>query len=863
MGGYLMSSDAPERFDPETGIAAEVETARIEREMEQSYIDYAMSVIAGRALPDVRDGLKPVHRRILYAMHQSGISARSAHRKSSSIVGEAMGDYHPHGDSAIYNALARMAQDFSMRYPLVDGQGNFGSVDGDPPAAMRYTEARMSPIAEELLDDIEMDTVEFTSNYDDRLTEPAALPAAFPNLLVNGSSGIAVGMSTNIPPHNLGEVIDATIHLIHHPDCTVEDLMSHIQGPDFPTGANIVGQNAIHKAYKTGRGRIRVRAEFDVRDDRIVITELPFQTNKARLVERIADNVNAGTIEGIRDLRDESDRDGIRVVVELKRGANPDVVKNQLLEHHLESTFGVINLALVDGQPQVLTLKETLHEYLEHRRTVVRRRSQYELDEKRDRAHILEGRLRALEQADDVVDIIRNSTDRDSAKAALRGEHTVESDEDGKSLPTFDFSEAQANHIVAMQLGSLTSLESDEIKDEYESVQTRIDRLQTILNDPDELDGVVEDELAAIRDEYADERRTTIIEDDGTVTHEDLIAQEDVIVVVTEDDYIKRMSLEDFRSQHRGGKGIIGTSLKDGDAVSSVYVANTHDYLLYFTNHGQVYQLKTYQIPEMSRTARGKSAVNLLDLDDGEQITAVVNTAEMDVDNNDERYLTMVTQSGYIKRTSVTSFQNIRSTGIIAINLGADDTLIDVEVTDGNRDIILGTRKGMAIRFDEADVRSMGRSARGVHGIKLENNDTVAALAAVHDDQDDWVLTVTEHGYGKRTDIDQYRQQSRNGKGLIDIKTNERNGRVCEVETVKGDDELFIMSRNGQILRTPVNDISTVGRNTMGVIVMDLEDDDTVTSVDIHPGTDDSSETDDDTLKGESKSASATSSAQD
>jgi len=858
-----MSSDAPERFDPETGIAAEVETARIEREMEQSYIDYAMSVIAGRALPDVRDGLKPVHRRILYAMHQSGISARSAHRKSSSIVGEAMGDYHPHGDSAIYNALARMAQDFSMRYPLVDGQGNFGSVDGDPPAAMRYTEARMSPIAEELLDDIEMDTVEFTSNYDDRLKEPAALPAAFPNLLVNGSSGIAVGMSTNIPPHNLGEVIDATIHLIHHPDCTVEDLMSHIQGPDFPTGANIVGQNAIHKAYKTGRGRIRVRAEFDVRDDRIVITELPFQTNKARLVERIADNVNAGTIEGIRDLRDESDRDGIRVVVELKRGANPDVVKNQLLEHHLESTFGVINLALVDGQPQVLTLKETLHEYLEHRRTVVRRRSQYELDEKRDRAHILEGRLRALEQADDVVDIIRNSTDRDSAKAALRGEHTVESDEDGKSLPTFDFSEAQANHIVAMQLGSLTSLESDEIKDEYESVQTRIDRLQTILNDPDELDAVVEDELAAIRDEYADERRTTIIEDDGTVTHEDLIAQEDVIVVVTEDDYIKRMSLEDFRSQHRGGKGIIGTSLKDGDAVSSVYVANTHDYLLYFTNHGQVYQLKTYQIPEMSRTARGKSAVNLLDLDDGEQITAVVNTAEMDVDNNDERYLTMVTQSGYIKRTSVTSFQNIRSTGIIAINLGADDTLINVEVTDGNRDIILGTRKGMAIRFDEADVRSMGRSARGVHGIKLENNDTVAALAAVHDDQDDWVLTVTEHGYGKRTDIDQYRQQSRNGKGLIDIKTNERNGRVCEVETVKGDDELFIMSRNGQILRTPVNDISTVGRNTMGVIVMDLEDDDTVTSVDIHPGTDDSSETDDDTLKGESKSASATSSPQD
>jgi DNA gyrase subunit A len=851
-----MSSDAPERFDPETGIAAEVETARIEREMEQSYIDYAMSVIAGRALPDARDGLKPVHRRILYAMHQSGISARSAHRKSSSIVGETMGDYHPHGDSAIYNALARMAQDFSMRNPLVDGQGNFGSVDGDPPAAMRYTEARMSPIAEELLDNIEMDTVEFTANYDDRLSEPAVLPAAFPNLLVNGSSGIAVGMSTNIPPHNLGEVIDATIHLIHHPECTVEDLMNHVQGPDFPTGANIVGQNAIYKAYKTGRGRVRVRAEFDVQDDRIVITELPFQTNKARLVERIADNVNAGTIEGIRDLRDESDRDGIRVVVELKRGANPDIVKNQLLEHHLESTFGVINLALVDGQPQVLTLKETLHEYLEHRRTVVRRRSQYELDEKRDRAHILEGRLRALEQVDDVVDIIRNSTDRDNAKAALRGEHVVESDERGESLPTFDFSEDQANHIVAMQLGSLTSLESDEIEDEYESVQERIERLQTILNNPDELDAVVEDELATIRDKYADERRTRIIEDDGTVTHEDLIAQEDVVVVVTEDDYIKRMSLEDFRSQHRGGKGIIGTSLKDGDTVSSVYVANTHDYLLYFTSHGQVYQLKTYQIPEMSRTARGKSAVNLLELDDGEQITAVVNTAEMDIDDDEERYFTMVTQSGYIKRTSVNSFQNIRSTGIIAISLGADDKLIDVEVTDGNQDIILGTRKGMAIRFNEGDVRSVGRSARGVHGIKLEDTDAVAALAAVDDDQDDWVLTVTEHGYGKRTDIDRYRQQSRNGKGLIDIKTNERNGHVCEVETVGISDELFMMSRKGQILRTPVDDISTVGRNTMGVIVMDLEDTDTVASVDTHPRTDDSSEAD--SGDGESESENAT-----
>ena len=825
-----MSSDAPDVFDPAAGIAAEVETARIEQEMEQSYIDYAMSVIAGRALPDVRDGLKPVHRRILYAMHEAGVTARSSHRKSSSIVGETMGDYHPHGDSAIYDTLARMAQDFSMRYPLVDGQGNFGSVDGDPPAAMRYTEARMAPIAEELLEDIEMDTVDFQSNYDDRLEEPEVLPSAFPNLLVNGSSGIAVGMSTNIPPHNLGEVIDATVHLIEHPDATIEDLMEHVKGPDFPTGANIVGRNAIHKAYKTGRGRIRVRAEFEVEDDdRIVITELPFQENKARLVERIADDVNEGKIEGIRDLRDESDRDGIRVVVELKRGANAEVVKNQLLEHHLESTFGVINLALVDGQPRVLTLKETLVEYLEHRREVVRRRSQSELEEKEDRAHILEGRLTALEHVDDVVEVIRNSESRDDAKAALRGEHVVEVD--GEPLPSFDFSEAQADHIVAMQLGSLTAMEADEIKSEYEDVQARIERLEAILGDPDELDAVVRDELLEVKDEYDDDRRTSIIEDTGTVTHEDLIAEEDVVVVVTEDDYIKRMPLDTFRAQHRGGKGIIGTELKESDRVSSVYVASTHDYLLYFTNHGQVYQLKTYQVPEMSRTARGKSAVNLLDLDDGEEITAVVNTAEME--SEAEKFLTMTTRNGYIKRTSVEKFQNIRSTGIIATRLDEDDALADVEVTDGERDLILASRGGMAIRFAEDEVRAMGRSARGVRGIDLEDGDEVAALAAVDPDRHQWVLTVTENGYGKRTDIEQYRRQSRNGKGLIDIKTNDRNGRVCELETVGPGDHLFVMSGEGQILRTPVEDLSTVGRNTMGVIVMELDEGDSVASVDV------------------------------
>ncbi len=809
-----MSSDVP---NPDDVRAAQVTNARIEDEMEQSYIDYAMSVIAGRALPDVRDGLKPVHRRILYAMHEAGVTSRSAHRKSSSIVGETMGDYHPHGDSAIYDTLARMAQDFSMRYPLVDGQGNFGSVDGDPPAAMRYTEARMAPIAEELLADIERDTVDFQSNYDDRLTEPAVLPSAFPNLLVNGSSGIAVGMSTNVPPHNLREVIDATVELIETPDATVEDLMEHVKGPDFPTGANIVGRNAVHKAYKTGRGRVRVRAVFDVDEEegRIVITELPFQQNKARLVERIADDVNEGSIEGIRDLRDESDRDGIRIVVELKRDAMAEVVKNQLLESHLERTFGVINLALVDGAPQVLDLKQTLEHYVEHRRDVVRRRSEHELDERADRAHILEGRLKALDRVDDVVETIQDSADRDAARAALQS--------------GFEFSEAQAEHIVRMQLGSLTSMETEEIEAEYETVTARIERLETILGDPDELDAVIVDELRDIAEEYGDERRTSFIEDAGTVTHEDLIPEEECVVVMSEDDYIKRMPLSTFRAQNRGGKGIIGADLKKGDRVSSVFQANSHDYLLVFTNHGQIYQLKTYEVPEMSRTARGKSAVNLLDMADNEEIEAVVNTDDL----ADDEFLTMVTRDGYIKRTAAGEFENIRTTGIRAIRLEDGDELVDVEVTDGGTDIVIGSRNGMAIRFDEAEVRAMGRTARGVIGIDLREGDAVAGVAAIDADRHDWVLTVTENGYGKRSDLDEYRKQSRNGMGLIDIKTGERNGPVVAIEAVTYGDHLLAMSGDGQIMRTRVEEVSTVSRNTMGVIVMDLGVGDAVSCVDI------------------------------
>ncbi|TYT60648.1 DNA gyrase subunit A [Natrialba swarupiae] len=814
-----MSSDVPDPTDIE---ARAVENVRIEDEMEQSYIDYAMSVIAGRALPRVEDGLKPVHRRILYAMHEMGVSSGSSHRKSSSIVGETMGDYHPHGDSAIYDTLVRMAQDFSMRYPLVDGQGNFGSMDGDPAAAQRYTEARMSPISEELLEDIEKDTVDFSANYDDRLQEPDVLPAAFPNLLVNGSSGIAVGMSTNIPPHNLGEIIDATIELIDDPDATVEDLMDHVKGPDFPTGANIVGRDAIYSAYKTGRGRLRVRAEFEVEEwkndrERIVITELPFQTNKARLVERIAEDVNDGDLEGISDLRDESDRDGVRIVVECKRGANVEVVKNKLLENHLERTFGVINLALVDGQPRVLSLKESLAEYIAHRREVVRRRSEYDLAEAEDRAHILEGRLRALENVDEVVDLIQNSDDRSAAKDGLQEE--------------FDFSADQADHIVRMQLGSLTSMEAAEIEDEYEDVTDEIERLTSILESEQELLSVIKDELREVKAEYDDDRRTSIVEDQGTVTHEDLIPEEEVFVVMTEDDYVKRMPIDTFDPQGRGGKGIIGADVKEDDRVTTVFRANTHDYLLCFTNRGKVYQLKAYEIPEMSRTARGKSAVNILDLEGDEEITAIVDTDAF----GDDEYVTMATRNGYVKRTAGEEFDNILSTGIIAADLEDGDELIDVEVTDGSQDLVIGTEQGMTIRFDETEARAMGRNARGVNGIKLEGDDAVAGLVATDEDDDRALLTVTRNGYGKRTHLSEYRTQSRYGKGLIDIKTGERNGPVRAVKAVSADDQAVLMSERGQIIRTRVDEVSTVGRNTMGVIVMEVDADDAVASVDVIP----------------------------
>ena len=849
-----MSSDVPDSTGGETG-AARIDSVRIEEEMEQSYIDYAMSVIVGRALPKVEDGLKPVHRRVLYAMARDGVTSGATHRKSSKVVGDTMGDFHPHGDSAIYDALARMAQPFSMRAMLVDGQGNFGSVDGDPPAAMRYTESRMSPIAEELLEDIGKDTVDFSPNYDDRLEEPDVLPAAFPNLLVNGSSGIAVGMSTNIPPHNLGEVIDATIHLIENPGCSIPELMEYVPGPDFPTGATIVGRDGIYEAYESGRGRIRVRADYEIEEsgqgERIVVTELPFQTNKARLIERIANAVTDGKLEGIRDLRDESDRDGIRVVIELKQGAVTDIVENRLLDGYLESTFGMINLALVDGEPRVLDLKQTLQEYAAHRREVVRRRSEYDLERAEDRAHILEGRLEALANAEEVIELIRNAADRDEAKAALR--------------EAYGFSERQADHVVRMQLGSLTALEAEEIEAEHAAVTEEIERLETILADRGELDAVIIEELREVRGEYADERRTAIAENDGTVAHEDLIPQEEVLIVLTEEDYIKRMPATEFSAQNRGGKGIIGTKLKSGDRVATVFRTNTHDHLLCFTNEGRVYELRGYEVPEMSRTARGTSAVNLLDFDDEEEIAAVVSVDDLDPGE----YLTTVTRSGYVKRTAAGKFSNIRSTGIIATKLDASDELVDVVVTDGSNDIVIATREGRSIRFAESDVRAMGRSARGVRGIQT-SADGVAGIAAVNDEETRWLLTVTERGYGKRSPIDAYRRQSRNGKGLIDIKTEERNGRTKAIKAVGPGDHLFAMSEGGQILRAPVESISVVGRNTMGVIVMDVGSDDRLASVDVLPaarGTDASDlETDTDTdpgIDGESERTDAVATAPD
>ena len=794
--------------------ASNVDNVRVEDEMEQSYIDYAMSVIAGRALPDVRDGLKPVHRRILYSMEYEDITSSSGHRKSSSVVGTAMGNWHPHGDKSIYDALVRMAQDFSMRYPLVDGQGNFGSLDGDPPAAMRYTEARMAPLAEEMLADIDKDTVGWQSSYDDRVNEPKVLPARFPNLLVNGSSGIAVGMSTNIPPHNLGEVIDAAVELIDNPDATVPDLMEHVKGPDFPTGGKVVGRNAIAEAYETGRGKLTVRGvtERDDEEGRLIITEMPYQVDKADLIEKIADLVGDGTVEGVRDIRDESDRDGVRVVIELKRGASPELVRNRLFEHtRLEKTFGVINLALVDGQPRVLSLREMLREYLDHRREVVRRRSAHELDEAEERAHVLEGRLVAIDNAEEVVDLIREADDRSDAKTDLQDEYGM--------------SERQAEHVVRMQLGSLTSLERDDVEEEHAELEGSIERLEEILEDEDVLMDVVKDELLEVKERYADERRTRIEEGGDEVTREDLIPEKRVLVVMTKDGYAKRMELSEFDAQKRGGKGIIGADLKEDDELTSAFVADNHDFLLCFTNHGNAYWIKTYEVPEAGRTARGRSVVNLIDLDEDERVTATVPVDSFEED----RCFVMVTRGGSVKRVRASEFSNPRSTGIIATSLEDGDELVGVELSDGDGCVVVGTQNGMTICFNEEDARQMGRSARGVRAVELEEGDGVADVTTVDGPKGEGHLfTVTSDGYAKRTPLGEYRCQGRAGKGLVDVKTDER--RVA-LDRVDGGEQVVVTSKDGQVMRTRVDEVSEIGRNTQGVIIMRLEGGDEVADV--------------------------------
>lgn len=788
----------------------------IEEEMRRSYIDYAMSVIVGRALPDARDGLKPVHRRILYAMHELGTTHNKPYKKSARIVGEVLGKYHPHGDAAVYDALVRMTQDFSMRYPLIDGQGNFGSVDGDAPAAMRYTEVRLARMAEELLEDIDKETVDFMPNFDDSLEEPVVLPGKLPNLLLNGSAGIAVGMATNMPPHNLCEIVDAVTAVIEDPDIEVRELLEYVEGPDFPTGGIICGRQGILRAYHTGRGIIRIRGRVSVEKednrDRIIVSELPYQVNKAKLLEDIARLVREKKIDGISDLRDESDREGMRVVIELKTNAVPKVVLNRLYKHtQLETAFGIINLALVNGEPRVLTLKGLIQEFINHRKEVVRRRTRYELGKAEKRAHILEGLMLALANIDRVIKIIRASKTAEDARKALLG--------------AFTLSEVQAKAILDMRLQQLAALERDKIEEEHKKLLERISWLREVLASEEKVLGIIKEELTELRQRYGDERRTEILEEAPELTLEDLIAEEDVIVTITNRGYIKRLPADTYRSQRRGGKGVIGIETKEEDFVSDVFVASTHDNLLFFSNRGRVYLKKVYEIPEGGRYARGKAIVNLLEVEEGEQITACIPIKEFD----EEHYLLMATRQGRVKKTPLTAFRNIRRTGIIAINLLEGDELVSVALTDGGCEVVLGTRNGKAIRFSEKDVRPMGRAASGVIGIKLEGDDRVVGMVTTKEEIT--ILAVTENGYGKRTPLGEYPLQKRGGKGVKNIITSPRNGPVVEIKGVKDEDELVLMSSQGMAIRLPVEGISKLKRNTQGVKLMRLNPGDKVRAV--------------------------------
>lgn len=789
---------------------------KIEEEMKKSYIDYAMSVIVGRALPDARDGLKPVHRRILYAMHELGTTHNKPYKKSARIVGEVLGKYHPHGDVAVYDALVRMTQDFSMRYPLIDGQGNFGSVDGDSAAAMRYTEVRLSKIAGELLADIEKETVDYMPNFDESLMEPLVLPGRLPNLLLNGSSGIAVGMATNIPPHNLVEVVDAAIAVIDDPDIGLSELMEHIPGPDFPTGAFIHGRAGIVKAYQTGRGTIRLRARAVVEEDkareRILVTELPYQVNKAKLIEDIARLVREKKIEGIADLRDESDREGMRIVIEVKGSAMAEVVLNQLYKHtRLEATFGIINLALVDGEPRVLSLKEVFREYIEHRKDVVKRRTEFELRKAEKRAHVLEGLRLALENIDRVIKLIRASKTVDEAREGLISE--------------FSLTKVQAQAILDMKLQRLAALERNKVEEEHRELLKKISWLQGILASEERVLEIIKDELRELKEKYGDERRTEIMEAAADLTMEDLIAVEDMAVTITSSGYIKRLPVSTYRSQRRGGKGIIGMETKEEDVVSDLFIASTHDYLLFFSNKGKVYWKKVYEIPESGRYSKGKAMVNLLEIAEGEGITATIPIKEFD----EEHFLLMATKRGKVKKTPLYAYRNPRRTGIRAITLAEGDELVGVEKTDGSCEVLLGTRHGKAIKFNEKNVRPMGRTAQGVIGIRLRKKDEVVGMEAVKKNLT--LLTVTENGYGKRTSLEEYRLQRRGGKGVINISTSRRNGLVVGIKGVRESDELMLMSSHGIAIRLPVKGISVIGRNTQGVRLMKLSEGDKVCAV--------------------------------
>ena len=782
----------------------------IEEEMKGSYLDYAMSVIIGRALPEVRDGLKPVQRRILYAMFREGLLPGRKFSKCAGVVGEVLKKYHPHGDTAVYDALVRLAQDFNMRYPLIDGQGNFGSVDGDPPAAYRYTEARLAAIAEELLADIDKETVDFIPNFDETTEEPVVLPSRVPNLIINGSSGIAVGMATNIPPHNLGEIVDGLIMLLENPEAGIKDLMTVIAGPDFPTGGIIHGTEGIIQAYNEGRGLIKVRAKARIErehrgDENIIITELPYQVNKARLIEKIAELVREKKIIGISELRDESDRDGIRVVLELKRGEIAEVILNNLYKHtQMESTFGIIMLTLVNGQPRVLGLKRVLNYFLQHRREVILRRTRFELRKAEERLHILEGLKIALDHLDEIIALIRRSRTPEEARTAL--------------MKTYPLSEIQAQAILDMKLQRLTGLEREKIVKEFGDILKEIERLKAILGSEALVSNIVKEELSEIKKKYADERRTEIASETKEITIEDLIMDEEMVITVSHQGYIKRNPLSTYRSQRRGGKGLIGMETKEEDFVEQLFIGATHDYMLFFSNLGRLYWLKAFQIPEAGRATRGKPLVNLLSLSEGERITTALPVRQFK-----EGFLVMFTEKGIVKKTALEDYSNPRGKGIIAITLDEGDELIAVRKTDGKSDLIIGTRNGLSIRFNEEDVRDTGRTSMGVKGIKLMKGDeVVSALVA---EEKTAILTVTEKGLGKRSKIEDYPVQHRGGKGVISIKIAERGGQAVGLMQVRDEDEVVMITSSGKIIRTLAKDISLHGRNTQGVRLMDVGED--------------------------------------